>query len=278
MSKVSSGLYIVATPIGNANDITLRALEILEKCDTILCEDTRVTAKLLTLHGISKKKCLAYHEHNAEKMRPKVIEKIEAGEIVALVSDAGTPLINDPGYKLARECNERGLPYTAAPGASSVITALVLSGLPSDRFLYLGFLPNKQTARQKAIEEIKDIKATLVILESPKRTRACLEDLHFVLGNREASVTRELTKKFEEVNRAPLEELCQLYAENDPRGEVVLVVAPPSETVLEYSEEDLERLLKDALGRLSVRDAVSEVVEMTGFKKKQVYDLAITLK
>jgi len=276
-SKGRAGLYIVATPIGNAQDITLRALDLLKQADVILCEDTRVTAKLLIIHGISKKKCLAYHEHNAEKMRPKVLEKLQSGEMVVLVSDAGTPLINDPGYKLVRDCADLGLPYTTAPGASSVISAMVLSGLPSDRFLYLGFLPNKTVARKKALEEVKSVKATLIVLESPRRVAACLVDMAEVLGAREAAVTRELTKKFEEVRRAPLPELADIYREEEVRGEVVLVIGPPDETVNETSAQDLDSLLKNALARLSVRDAVGEVVEMTGLKKKDVYNRALEL-
>ncbi len=276
-SKGRAGLYIVATPIGNAQDITLRALELLGDADTILCEDTRVTAKLLSIHGLSKKKCIAYHEHNAEKMRPKVLEKLEKGERVVLVSDAGTPLINDPGYKLVRDCAERGLPYTTAPGASSVITALVLSGLPSDRFLYLGFLPNKTVARQKALEEVKNVRATLITLESPRRVAACLADMAQVLGKREAAVTRELTKRYEEIRRASLPELATQYKEEDVRGEVVLIVGPPEEGCNETSADDLDSLLQNALSRLSLRDAVAEVVDVTGLKKRQVYNRALEL-
>ncbi|WP_135081205.1 16S rRNA (cytidine(1402)-2'-O)-methyltransferase [Terasakiella sp. SH-1] len=276
-SKGTAGLYIVATPIGNAQDITLRALELLKTADTILCEDTRVTGKLLMIHGISKKKCIAYHEHNAEKMRPKVLEKLQGGETVVLVSDAGTPLINDPGYKLVRDCAELGLPYTSAPGASSVITAMVLSGLPSDRFLYLGFLPNKTAARKKALEEIKAVRATLITLESPRRVGACLADMAEVLGNREAAVTRELTKRFEEVRRAPLTELAESYKDAEVRGEVVLVIGPPDDSASETSAEDLDALLENALSRLSVRDAVAEVVDATGLKKRMVYNRALEL-
>jgi 16S rRNA (cytidine1402-2'-O)-methyltransferase len=277
MSKVSAGLHIVATPIGNAQDITLRALHLLKEADTILCEDTRVTSKLLMIHGISKKKCIAYHEHNAEKMRPIVLEKIKNQEVVVLVSDAGTPLINDPGYKLVRDCAEENLPYTAAPGPSSLINALVLSGLPSDRFLYLGFLPNKTAGRKKALEEIKSVQASLVILESPRRVAACLTDLSDVLGDREGAVTRELTKKFEEVQRGPLSDLATRYADQEVKGEVVLVIGPPDQKANETTADDLDDLLKNALSRLSVRDAVKEVVDITGLKKRDVYNRALEL-
>lgn len=274
---MTAGLYIVATPIGNAQDITLRALNLLKTADTILCEDTRMTAKLLMIHGISRKKTVAYHEHNAEKMRPRVLQKLQDGEIVVLVSDAGTPLINDPGYKLVRDCAEMGLPYTSAPGASSVITAMVLSGLPSDRFLYLGFLPNKSAARIKTLEEIKAVRATLIVLESPRRVAACLKDMAVTLGNREACVTRELTKKFEEIRRAPLPELALQYEEENVRGEVVLVIGPPDDTKEETSAEDLDSLLENAMARLSLRDAVAEVVDATGLKKRDVYNRALEL-
>ena len=276
-SKVTAGLYIVATPIGNAQDITLRALDLLQQADTILCEDTRMTGKLLMIHGIPRKNLVAYHEHNAEKMRPRVLEKLQDQEIVVLVSDAGTPLINDPGYKLVRDCAEQGLPYTAAPGASSVIDAMVLSGLPSDRFLYLGFLPNKSGQRKKVLEEIKAVRATLITLESPRRVGACLADMADVLGTREAAVTRELTKKFEEVVRAPLPELADTYKDKEVKGEVVLVIGPPDENAQATSAEDLDGLLRDALDRLSLKDAVAEVVSVTGLKKRMVYNRALEL-
>lgn len=277
--KVKSGLYVVATPIGHAQDITLRALSLLKAADIILCEDTRVTAKLLMMHGIQKKKTMAYHEHNAEKMRPKVLDFLSQGLTLALVSDAGTPLINDPGYKLVRDCQDAGHYVSAAPGPSSVINALVLSGLPSDRFLYLGFLPNKSAARQKALNEVRDIGASLIALESPRRVAACLQDMVTTLGaEREAAVTRELTKRFEEIRRAPLGDLARFYADNPPKGEVVLIVGPPSAQGPALEGEELDAVILDALGRLSVRDAVAEVVAMTGLKKREVYNRALALQ
>jgi 16S rRNA (cytidine1402-2'-O)-methyltransferase len=276
-SKARAGLYIVATPIGHAQDITLRALDLFRQADTLLCEDTRVTSKLLMIHGIPRKKLVAYHEHNEEMMRPKVLQKIMDGEIIVLVSDAGTPLINDPGYKLVRDCAEQGLPYTSAPGASSVITALVLSGLPSDRFLYLGFLPNKSNGRKKALEEVKKIRATLIILESPRRVAACLQDMAEVLGAREAAVTREITKRFEEVRRAPLPELAASYENENPRGEIVVVIAPPDDVTEITTEEDLDAMIKDALSRLSVKDATAEIVGATGLAKRKIYNRAVEL-
>jgi len=269
---------VVATPIGHAQDITLRALTTLKAADVILCEDTRVTAKLLMLHSISKKKTLAYHEHNAEKMRPKVMDMLSKGQIVALVSDAGTPLINDPGYKLVRTCQDQGFYVSAAPGPSSVIDALVLSGLPSDRFLYLGFLPNKTTARKKALSDITTVQATLVILESPRRVAACLADLADTLGEREAAVTRELTKKFEEVRRGSLSELAEAYQNETVKGEVVLVIGPPDARKPTLEGEALDAVIKAALARLSVRDAVAEVVTLTNLPKRTVYNRALDLQ
>jgi len=276
-SKARAGLYIVATPIGHAQDITLRALDLFRQADTLLCEDTRVTSKLLMIHGISRKKLVAYHEHNAEKMRPRVLQKISEGEIVVLVSDAGTPLINDPGYKLVRDCAQQGLPYTSAPGASSVISALVLSGLPSDRFLYLGFLPNKSGGRKKALDEVKNVHATLIILESPRRVAASLKDMADVLGNREAAVTREITKRFEEVRRAPLPELAASYENESPRGEIVVVIGPPDKTRETTTDEDLDEMIKDALARLSVKDTTAEILEATGLPKRKIYNRAVEL-
>lgn len=276
-SKARAGLYIVATPIGHAQDITLRALDLLKQADTLLCEDTRVTSKLLMIHGIPRKKLVAYHEHNEEKMRPRVLQKISDGEIIVLVSDAGTPLINDPGYKLVRDCAEQGLPYTSAPGASSVISALVLSGLPSDRFLYLGFLPNKTAGRKKALDEVKNVRATLIILESPRRVAASLKDMADVLGSREAAVTREITKRFEEVRRAPLPELAASYESESPRGEIVVVIGPPDETREITTDEDLDTMIKNALSRLSVKDTTAEIVEATGLPKRKIYNRAVEL-
>lgn len=277
--KPAPGLYIVATPIGNAGDITLRALNLLKNADTVYCEDTRVTQKLLSLHSISRS-LQSYHEHNGERMRPKIIQRLNNGESVALVSDAGTPLINDPGYKLVRECYELGLPVSGLPGPSSVIAALVLSGLPSDRFLYGGFLPPKSGQRKTTLEEFSQLRATLIFLESPRRLEAMLIDVHDVLGDREVAVTRELTKKFEEVRRAPVAELIRQYgSEEPPRGEVVVVIGPPrQEDLIAKVEEDLDSLLEKALkAEGSLRDAVASVVKQTGLAKKRVYNRALEL-
>lgn len=272
------GLYLVATPIGNAADISLRALAVLEAADAIACEDTRVTSKLLAIHGI-RRPLVPYHEHNAAKARPGLIGRLKKGETVALVSDAGTPLVSDPGYKLVRACQEEGLPVTAVPGPSSVLTALTLSGLPSDRFLFAGFLPPKAAARRKALTELAAVPATLVIMESPKRLPGALADMAAVFGGtREAAVTRELTKKFEEVRRAPLADLAVDYAESGPpKGEVTVVVAPPDPADRVIDETEVDRRLGEALKAGSVRDAADRVAADTGWPRRKVYARALDL-
>ena len=276
--KPSPGLYLVATPIGNTGDITLRALELLKTADVVACEDTRVTAKLLTRFGIHAH-TLPYHEHNAAGMRPKLMEKLRAGQVVALVSDAGTPLISDPGYKLVQAVVEAGLPVTALPGASALLTALQLSGLPSDRFLFLGFLPNKSAARRAAIEEVSGLGATLVCYESAQRLAAMLADLAETLGPRPAAVARELTKLYEEVRRGNLPELAAHYAEaGPPKGEVVVVIGPPAESEAETLDEaGLDAALKRALATSSLRDAVAEIARLSGQPRKAVYARALAL-
>jgi 16S rRNA (cytidine1402-2'-O)-methyltransferase len=273
----SPGLYVVATPIGNVRDITLRALEVLRTCDVIACEDTRVTGKLLGLHDISAK-MTPYHEHNAEKARPAIIRRVKNGEMVALVSDAGTPVVSDPGLNLVQAFAEEGLPVTALPGPSATLTALVLSGLPSDRFLFAGFLPNKSGKRKKALKELANIPATLIFLESAKRLAASLGDMSEILGPRPAAVTRELTKMFEEVRRGSLDVLAGTYAaEGPPKGEVTIVVGPPMAEQI-ATEEDIGGLLAVALKSASVRDAAAEVADATGWPKRDVYARALALK
>ncbi len=276
--KPSPGLYLVATPIGNTGDITLRALELLKSADIVACEDTRVTAKLLTRFGV-RAHTVPYHEHNAATMRPRLLEKLREGQVVALVSDAGTPLISDPGYKLVQAVVEAGLAVTALPGASAVLTALQLSGLPSDRFLFLGFLPNKSVARRAAIDEVAGIGATLVCYESAQRLAALLGDLAEMLGPRPAAVARELTKLFEEVRRGTLTELAAHYAEaGAPKGEVVVVIAPPRDSDSETLDEaGLDAALKQALASSSLRDAVATVCRLSGQPRKAVYARALAL-
>ncbi|MBB6252666.1 16S rRNA (cytidine(1402)-2'-O)-methyltransferase [Nitrospirillum iridis] len=275
LRKPPPGLHVVATPIGNAGDITLRALETLKGVDAIACEDTRVTSKLMARYQV-RKPLLAYHEHNAARMRPQLLARMAAGEAIALVSDAGTPLISDPGYKLVREAREQGLHVTHLPGASATLTALVLAGLPSDRFLFAGFLPSRTGPRRAALEELAPVRATLVLFESAQRLADLLADAAQVLGGREVAVARELTKLFEEVRRGTLADLAAHYAEaGPPRGEVVVVVGPP----MEGNEEavDIDGLLRAAMRTLSVRDAAATVAEASGAPRKQIYQRALEL-
>src|SRR5579871_4297413 len=224
-----AGLYVVATPIGNLGDVTLRALETLAGADLIACEDTRVTRKLLDRYGIATP-LTPYHDHNAAEARPKLLARLAAGAAIALVSDAGTPLISDPGFKLVRAAREGALPVTALPGASAVLAALGGAGLPTDRFLFEGFLPAKEAGRRKRIEELKRIPATLVLFETGPRLAAALADLADVLGPREAAICRELTKLHEQTLRGDLAGLARdIAAGDEPRGEIVIVIAPPAE-------------------------------------------------
>jgi 16S rRNA (cytidine1402-2'-O)-methyltransferase len=266
---------LVATPIGNLGDITARALEGLKAADLIACEDSRVTATLLRHAGIEKP-LLAYHDHNAEAVRPKLLARIAAGERVALVSDAGTPLISDPGYKLVRAAAEAGLAVTMLPGPSAPVMALALSGLPSDRFLFGGFLPPKSKARRDAIAEAARAPVTLVFFETAPRLLDSLRDLHAVLGDRHAAVARELTKLFEEVRRDRLSALIAHYEQaGPPKGEIVIVIGPPEEAAA--SAADLDTLLRRALQSLSVKDAAATVAAATGAPKRTVYARALEL-
>ncbi len=273
-ARPAPGLYLVATPIGNLADITLRALEVLAGADLIACEDTRVTRRLTERYAIGTP-LTPYHEHNAAEARPRLLARLAAGEAVALVSDAGTPLISDPGFKLAREASEAGHQVTAIPGASSVLAALSVAGLPTDRFFFEGFLPPRQAARQKRIAALNTIPATLVLFESGQRTSATLADLAEGLGARTAAVCRELTKLHEEVRRADLATLAQDYAQGaETRGEIVIVVAPPAE---QQEAVDVDAALRQALARVSLKDAVGEVALMSGRPRREVYKRALEL-
>jgi 16S rRNA (cytidine1402-2'-O)-methyltransferase len=273
--SIAPGLYLVATPIGNLGDIGLRALAVLAAADVIACEDTRVSRRLIEHYGVATP-LSPYHEHNAAEARPKLLARLAAGEAVALISDAGTPLISDPGYKLAREVNAAGHPVTAIPGASSVLAALSLSGLPTDRFFFDGFLPAKDAARQKRVKELARIPATLVLFETGPRIAEALADLAGELGPREAAVCRELTKLHEEIRRQPLDTLAHAYANNaEIRGEFVIVVAPPIEEAVEA--QDLDAMLRQALKRTSVKEAVGEVASATGASRRDVYQRALAL-
>jgi 16S rRNA (cytidine1402-2'-O)-methyltransferase len=272
---LAPGLHIVATPIGNLRDITLRALEVLAAAELIACEDTRVTRKLLDQNGITTP-LMPYHDHNATVARPKLLARLQAGGAVALVSDAGTPLISDPGFKLVREAAAAGHTVTALPGASATLAALTVGGLPTDRFFFEGFLPVKPGQRHARIAELAPIPATLVLFESGPRIAASLADLAKGLGARAAAVCRELTKLHEEVRRADLATLARDYAGAEPpRGEIVLVIAPPAEPTIDAS--DVDALLHDALGRLSVKEAVSEIAAVTGKPRREIYQRALTL-
>jgi 16S rRNA (cytidine1402-2'-O)-methyltransferase len=272
---LAAGLYVVATPIGNLRDMTVRALETLAAADLIACEDTRVTRKLTERYGITTP-LTPYHEHNAAQARPRLLERIARGAAVALASDAGTPLVSDPGFKLAREARAAGLMVTAVPGPSAVLAALTVCGLPTDRFLFEGFLPAKETQRRKRIAEIKPVPATLVLFESGPRLAATLGDLAAALGPREAAVCRELTKLHEEVRRGDLAALAAEYAQRgEPRGEIVVVVAPPSPEA--HEANDLDRLLRQALARVSVKEAVGEIAAVTGQPRREVYRRALAL-
>ena len=273
---VAPGLYLVATPIGNLRDITLRALDTLRAADTIACEDTRVTRKLLTAHGIAGR-LTAYHDHNAAEAGPALIAGVEAGKVVALVSDAGTPLISDPGFRLVGEANARGIPVTVLPGASAPLAALVLSGLPADRFHFAGFPPPRQAARRRFLRSLADIDATLVLLESPRRLAASLADMNEVFGARPAAVARELTKLHEEVVRDDLPTLSAKYAaEGPPRGEIVVLIGPP-EASGAADEAEIDARLGEALATMSVRDAAALVAEATDAPRRTVYRRALAL-
>ncbi|MDR3518727.1 MAG: 16S rRNA (cytidine(1402)-2'-O)-methyltransferase [Azospirillaceae bacterium] len=265
----------MATPIGNAGDLSQRASTILSRVDIIYCEDTRVTRKLLTLHGIATATA-SYHEHNAAQVRPQIMARLAAGEAVALVSDAGTPLVSDPGYKLVQDCIAGGHALTALPGANAALTALILSGLPCDRFLFAGFLPPKSAARRTALIEFIGLRATLLFYESGPRLAAMLADLAAVLGPRRAAVARELTKLFEEVRRDTLDVLARHYEQaGPPKGEIVVVVGPPDTDRVEAA--DIDAALVAALNRLSLRDAVAEVAAATGWARRDVYAHALAL-
>lgn len=275
--KATPGLTLVTVPIGTARDITLRALDVLGTADVLAAEDTRSLRKLMDIHGIAlgDRPLVAYHDHNGDKVRPRLMAALAEGRSVAYASEAGTPLIADPGYDLALAAREAGYPVTAAPGVSAVVTALSLAGLPTDRFMFAGFLPNATKARRDALGECAAVPATLAFYESPKRLDKMLTDAAATLGaDRMAAVCRELTKKFEEVRRGTLGELAAYYAENPPKGEIVVLIARAAQ------RDVSEKFVKDALEQelsagLSVRDAAASVAEQTGWPRRQVYQLAL---
>ena len=278
IASLSPGLYLIATPIGTARDITLRALDILASADVLVAEDTRSLRKLMDIHGVAlrDRPVLSYHDHNGSQMRPRILALLAEGKSVAYGSEAGTPMVADPGFDLARAARAEGFAVVSAPGPSAVITALTVGGLPTDRFFFNGFLPNSSGQRKTALRGLKDVPGTLVFYESPKRIAAMLRDAAEVLGaEREAAVCRELTKKFEEVIRAPLAELAEICAERALKGEIVVLIDRPG--LPNISESDLEELVKQALSDGTVRDAADKVAQQTGLPRRQVYQLALKL-
>lgn len=274
--RVTPGLYIVATPIGNLRDISLRALSTLAGVETVLAEDTRVSRTLLAHYGIGTP-LSAYHEHNAALARPGIIARLQAGAALALISDAGTPLISDPGYKLVTAAIEAGVPVVPIPGASALLAALTVAGLPADRFFFEGFLPAKSAARRARIAELAAIPGTLVFYESPRRTQETLVDLASVLGPRAAVIARELTKHFETVRRGTLPALAaELANEAAPKGEIVLLVAPPGEASAPQPAE-IDAALRAALAKFSVKDAVAIAAAATGAPRRALYARAVEL-
>ncbi len=274
---VSPGLYVVSTPIGNLRDITLRALDILSAADEVLAEDTRVAAKLMSAYGI-KARLSPYHDHNGAERRPQILSRLAAGGRIALISDAGTPLVSDPGWKLVHDALEAGHKVHPVPGASALLAGLVASGLPSDRFMFAGFLPPKSGARKAALESLKHVPATLVFYESGPRLTDSLADLAAVLGGtRPAAVARELTKMFEETRRGTLAGLAAHYeTAGPPRGEIVLLAGPPEEK--SATAEDLDSALRDALASMPTKDAATSVAEALGLPRREVYQRALQLK
>jgi len=275
VGKIAPGLHIVATPIGNLGDITLRALATLAGADVIACEDTRVTRKLLGRYGIATP-LTPYHDHNAATARPKLLRRLAEGASIALVSDAGTPLVSDPGFKLVRAAQEGGHTVTALPGPSALLAALAVAGLPTDQFFFGGFLPAKKAARRTRIAELARIPSTLVLFETGPRITATLADLAAGLGHREAALCRELTKLHEEIRRGDLETLAQNSPASEVRGEIVLVIAPLQASA-QPSADDTDTLLRRALARVSLKDAVGEVAEATGLPRRDLYQRALAL-
>ena len=278
--KLHPGLHILATPIGTANDITLRALQVLRDADVLAAEDTRVLRKLMDIHGIdlSGRRILPYHDHNGDMQRPKIMALLAEGKTVAYSSDAGTPLIADPGFSLSKAAIENNIRVHVAPGASALLTALCLAGQPTDNFFFGGFLGSKTSQRIKNLEKVAGIDATLVYYESPKRTGAALKDMATVFGgDRLVSVCRELTKKFEEVIRGTLEEaIREIDMRESFKGEVVIVLGPPIKK--QISDEDIYQALKIALREYRIKDAASQIAEQFSIPRKRTYEMALKIK
>ena len=272
--KLKPGLYIISLPIGNSKDITIRAIEYLQSVDEIYCEDTRVTNKILSIYKI-KKSLKNYHDHNGKKVRPQIIKKIKDGKTIALVSDAGTPLVSDPGYKLVSELKARDLYVTAAPGVSSPITALTLSGLPTNNFYFLGFLPFKNQSRKKLIEGIKNLKTTIIIFESSNKINKTLQDLINILGNREIAICREMTKKFEEIITGKISDVAQKIISKKLKGEIVIVLYGDNK---KDQEINLDEIINSFEGEYRPSELAKIISDQTGFSKSIIYNKIIRLK
>lgn len=271
------GLYLIATPIGNLADVTLRALHVLHRADTVYCEDTRHTRVLLERYGLEAR-LRPYHEHNAQEMRPEILAGLTAGAVIALVSDAGTPLISDPGYKLARAAIEAGHPVQTLPGPCAAIAALTLSGLPPDRFTFVGFLPARGAARRAALHDLGATSDSLILYEAPGRLLALLQDMLTVLGDRPAAIAREITKRFEEVRRGPLSALVDHFAlSGAPKGEIVVVIGPAAANAA-INRPSLDEALSAALGERSLKEAVAGVSAALGLPRREVYARALALR
>ena len=276
--RLDPGLYLVSTPIGRARDITLRALDVLNAAEVLAAEDTRTLRHLMAIHGIPLRgrRLLSYHDHNAERARPAILAAIAAGRSVAYCSDAGTPLVADPGFRLARDISAEGGRVHAVPGASALLAALTVAGQPTDRFLFAGFAPSPRGARRRWLAELAEIDATVAIFESPRRVKELLNDLCEIDGERDISVCRELTKKFEEVMRGPACVIAGQIPAEGLRGEVVVVMGPPAAVLAD------DRAVQDALlarlGSMTIRDAVAEVAAQTGRPRKEVYRMALSMQ
>ena len=272
--ELKSGLYIVSLPIGNSKDITLRAIDCLQNVDEIYCEDTRVTNKILSIYKINRG-LKNYHDHNGEKVRPQIIKKIKDGKSIALVSDAGTPLISDPGYKLVSELKDNDLYVTAVPGVSSPITALTLSGLPTNSFYFLGFLPTKIQPRRNLLEDVKRLKTTIIIFETANKINKTLKDLIDILGNRKIAICREMTKKFEEVITGNIEYVAKEIALKKLKGEIVIVLYSDKQ---KDEEINLEEIINSFKGEYRPSELAKIISDQTGFSKNIIYNKIIKLK
>lgn len=278
-SEMKTGLYIVATPIGNIKDISPRGKETLREADIIACEDTRISKKLLSLLGIDlKKDYITLHDHNEADHLQQIISNIKEGKSVALISDAGSPLISDPGYKLIRECRRQDIYVTTIPGCCALICALQLSGMPTNSFMFSGFVPNKDKARKDTFLSVKDLKTTIIFYETAARIKKTLQAAKEIFNEREIAIVREISKVYEECLNGTAEELINHFEQQEPKGEMVLIIAPPVEKEKKYKKEEIIEKLKEALKKMSLKSAVSKVVEETKYNKKEIYELALRIK